>query len=136
MILNAPYKPKVKSLANLKTELQKLVNEYVCERDRDRPCNYCLKSHWQRAGEYQPQAAHFFAVSISEALRFNENNIHRAHGVCNYYNDQKVYRANIAVRIGAEALQVLDEQSRSLVQFTRAEVEEMIQGYKGLLKKK
>lgn len=121
---------KEKQLSTLKKELQVVFNRYIRKRDKDLPCIYCGVNRWDKDGSYAPSAAHFFPVSTSEAIRYDERNAHTAHIVCNCNDDRIAYKANLISRIGLEDFDVLEGLQHSLVKFSRVEIKELIAKYK------
>lgn len=122
---------KSKTLSVLKNELQVLFNKFIRTRDKDKPCIYCGKPVNPKGKDGQaPSAAHFFPVSTSEAIRFDERNAALAHLECNCLDDRVAYKANLIARIGIEDFDVLEGLQHSLAKFSRFEIEEKINGYK------
>jgi hypothetical protein len=85
-------KAKQPKLSELKKKVQKEVNAYVRNRDRDLPCISCGKS------EGPWQAGHYIAQGSSGALRFDLDNIHKQCVTCNLYKHGNLleYRLGLA----------------------------------------
>lgn len=88
-------KVKLKKVQVLLREFEKVFNEYIRLRDKDKPCISC--------GEYKElQAGHYFAVSGYKALRFDEDNVNGECAGCNCFNESHLigYGINLQIKIG------------------------------------
>lgn len=116
----ALQKAKQPSLAELKKKVQRIVNAYVRERDKDLPCISCQK--------YcpNPQAGHYIAQGSSGSLRFNLMNINNQCAGCNIYKHGNLilYRIGLISKIGEERVQYLENHMHDMKKWTREELEE------------
>jgi hypothetical protein len=120
---------KTKSLPKLKAELQKIFNEFIRLRDKNKPCISC--------GEFKPlQAGHFYSVRGYDGLRFNELNAHGECAKCNCFDDMHLlnYASNLPGRIGKDKCELLEIQARDYkkngYKWSRTELLEKIRYYK------
>ncbi len=122
------------TLPKLKAKLQLVFNEYIRERDKDKPCISC--------GQWKPlQAGHFYPVKGYDALRFYELNVHGECASCNLFDQMHLlnYAANLPGRIGEEGCKTLREMAEDYkkngYKWTRDELELLLIIYKDKLKK-
>lgn len=120
---------KPKTLPRLKAELQKVFNEYIRQRDKDKPCISC--------GQFKDlQAGHFYSVRNYDGLRFDEDNVHGECVRCNCFDDDHLigYSVNLVRKIGPERFVRLQERAMNYKKngkkWSRSELEEMITKYK------
>jgi len=127
-------KRKAKSLPKLKAELQLIFNNYIRQRDKDKPCISC-----NQPKEYL-QAGHYFPVQGYDGLRFNEWNVNGECSGCNCFDDAHLiyYGENLKERIGEAKFQELKTVAKLYKQFgykfTRSELTDLIAEYKQKLK--
>ena len=124
---------KKKTLPQLKKQLQKIFNEFIRLRDKDKPCISC--------GQFKPlQAGHFYTVKQYDALRFNELNCHGECAYCNLFDGMHLlnYAANLKERIGEEGCWDLEYlgnlYKKDGYKWSRTELEELIEEYKEKVK--
>lgn len=96
----------LKTLSQLKSELQTVVNAYVRERDKDQPCISCgatTAKQWH-AGHYLTTGAH------PGMIRFDPRNISKQCSQCNDHLSGNLlnYRKGIIARYGQERLDWLE----------------------------
>ncbi|EJF5835585.1 recombination protein NinG [Salmonella enterica] len=87
---------------------QSAVNQYIRERDRDKPCVSCgtyKSSQWD--------AGHYRTIAAAPQLRFDERNIHKQCVVCNQYKSGNLipYRAELIRRIGLSAVEIIENNN-------------------------
>ena len=124
---------KAKSLPKLKADCQKVFNEFIRERDKDKPCISC--------GQVKElQAGHFYSVRNYDGLRFDEDNCHGECIRCNCFDDDHLigYSVNLIRRIGSERFVLLQERAISYKKngrkWSRSDLEELIRIYKEKIK--
>lgn len=122
-------------LPRLKKKLWKLFSEYIRKRDADEQgmvkCFTCTRvSHWK-----EMQAGHFVAQSLGLWTVFVENNVHAQCAPCNLYKrgNPSVYALELVKRYGPDILGELQLLRKENYKINRAEYEELIKKYKGLL---
>jgi hypothetical protein len=112
-------KEAVKTIPQLKAEVEKVCHEYIRYRDRDKPCICCGK--WAKENSPltggQWDAAHYRSRGSADHLRYDERNIHRALKDCNTYGHTN-YRAGLIERIGLAEVEAL-EADQTIVKWTR-----------------
>lgn len=86
-------------------QAQIAVNQYIRERDLDKPCVSCgtySTSRWD--------AGHYRTTKAAPQLRFDERNIHRQCFVCNRHLSGNLvpYRVELIKRIGQEAVDEIE----------------------------
>ena len=125
------------SLAKHKDRLQKLVNAYVRSRDCKDGYFTCI-SCGQTLPVDKCQAGHYVPVGRSQALRFNEENIHSECQRCNLFDSFHLigYRKNLIEKIGIDMVKWLEEHSKDIKKWTRQELDELEQYYTQLLGEK
>ena len=122
-------KPKRKktelSLPMLKKKVQRAVNAYIRERDKDLPCISCQKGKVQEAG-------HFWAQGSSGFLRYHFDNINGQCTACNRWKHGNLleYRLNLIEKIGVERLDYLDDNRLVVKKWSREELESILEGLK------
>ncbi len=125
---------KKETVGTLTKKLQRIFNEYIRERDKDKPCISC--------GQYfdKKDAGHFWAVGGYSGLRFDEDNVHGECARCNRFDESHLigYAENLKKKLGEERYQALKERALNYKQngykFGRVELREMIEEYKQKLK--
>lgn len=124
---------KPKSLPKLKSDLQKLFNEFIRLRDQGKPCISCGQPKLLQAGHYYP-------VQGYDGLRVNEDNCHGECAGCNCFDDSHLigYGENLKERIGDiryEKLKwVAKEYKMHGYKWSRSELIEKIELYKNKIK--
>lgn len=123
-------KADVKPLKHWEDLTQRVVNDYIRERDRELPCISC--------GTYttvQWEAGHFRSRGKASHLRYHEDNIHAQCHHCNVHlsGNQQQYRINLIAKIGAERVEAL-ENNNTPHRYTREELERIRARYRGLLR--
>jgi len=119
-------KPKTRiSVPQLKKKVQRAVNKYVRERDKDRPCISCNKHGDKEAG-------HYIAQGSSGFLRYDITNIHGQCRACNRFKHGNLieYRINLIKRIGKKEVEKLENLRTETHKWTRDELEELLKGFK------
>ena len=114
-------------------KLERIFNEFIRERDRDKPCISCDA----KAGAYRLTAGHYFPAGSNKNVRFDEDNVM---GQC-WYNCNKNRHGNLSeylprliVRIGQERYESLLERRKIPRKYTIPELKEMIDEYKRKVK--
>ncbi len=110
---------------------QRIFNEFIRQRDADKPCITC--------GKYKIEhACHFYSAGHYTGLRFNEDNVHGGCLQCNYFKHGagNEYRRNIELRIGEQRLLLLDSTAtrQRFKKWSRLELEIIIAEYKNKIK--
>ena len=121
---------KKETVGTLTKKLQKIFNEYIRLRDKDKPCISC--------GNYfeSKDAGHFFATSGYAGLRFDEDNVHGECARCNRFDESHLisYSHNLKNKIGIEDYEALRERAleykKNGYKFGRVELRELIEIYK------
>lgn len=110
--------------------LQKVFNEYIRLRDKDKPCISCGKP---LEGVYH--SGHFHSVGRCPELRFNEDNAHGQCVQCNTHLSGNLanYSNNLPKRIGWERYEELFAP-RNPEKLTIQEIKEKIIHYKNKIK--
>jgi len=112
-------------------DLQAVVNSYIRERDKKKPCISC-----DRPLTSKFDAGHFFSVGAYANLRFNEDNIH---GQCVYCNQHQhgatnEYAIRLPYRIGQERYDKLLLARNEPLKLSTEEIKEKIKYYKEKIK--
>lgn len=120
-------KEKLKTHSDWLNELQKVVNTFIRERDKGKPCISCDRPLKERF-----DAGHFFSVGAYPNIRFNEDNIH---GQCVFCNQHKhgatnEYAIRLPYRIGQERYDKLLISRNDSNKLTTEEIKEKIKYYK------
>lgn len=121
-------KAAVKPLKHWEDLTQRVVNDYIRERDHDLPCISC--------GTYvtvQWEAGHFRSRGAASHLRYNEDNIHKQ---CHRCNDELSsnaipYRIALVEKIGSERVEALENNNKPH-RFTLEELESIRRHYSSL----
>lgn len=124
-------KEEMETVQDLMKKAQKVFNEFIRLRDRDKPCVSCSR---ELKGKYD--AGHFYSSGGHKAVTFNEDNVH---GQCVYCNQHKhgnlePYRVELINRIGQENFLELRYKSQETANYSREELRELIKKYKAKVK--
>ena len=125
----AEFKANDKSI--LKRLAQTLVNKYIRERDKLLPCISCGFNGTSR----QWHASHYMPMGNNSAIRFNEDNIHKACSICNNHLSGNLvpYRVALIKKIGEEKVIFLESQKHAK-KWSVEELQEIIKTYREKLK--
>ncbi|EMB4292194.1 recombination protein NinG [Enterobacter roggenkampii] len=123
-------KAEVKPLKHWEDLTQRVVNDYIRERDRNLPCISC--GTWTTV---QWEAGHFRSRGKASHLRYHEDNIHAQCHHCNVHlsGNQQQYRINLIAKIGAERVETL-ENNNTPHRYTREELDAIRKRYRDLLR--
>jgi len=123
-------KADVKPLKHWEDATQRVVNDYIRERDRDLPCISC--GTWITV---QWEAGHFRSRGAASHLRYNEDNIHKQCHRCNAELSSNAipYRAELVVKIGSERVEAL-ENNNTPHRYTREELKSIRMHYRALMR--
>ncbi|HAT7708596.1 TPA: recombination protein NinG [Enterobacter roggenkampii] len=123
-------KAEVKPLKHWEDLTQRVVNDYIRERDRDLPCISC--GTWTTV---QWEAGHFRSRGKASHLRYHEDNIHAQCHHCNVHlsGNQQQYRINLIAKIGTERVEAL-ENNNTPHRYTREELDAIRKRYRALLR--
>ncbi|MDU7812106.1 MAG: recombination protein NinG [Atlantibacter hermannii] len=123
-------KADVKPLKHWEDATQRVVNDYIRERDRDLPCISC--GTWITV---QWEAGHFRSRGAASHLRYNEDNIHKQCHRCNAELSSNAipYRAALVVKIGPERVEAL-ENNNTPHRYTREELKSIRMHYRALMR--
>jgi len=122
------------SLSSLEKKLDRVFSEYIRLRDADKggtvQCVTCKKLMF-----WKDSHAGHFVKRQHRSLRWNELNAHPQCVACNTYQGgrQDDYAAYIIKRYGVNAFNKLVEMKYQIAKFSRADLMEMIERFKGLL---
>ena len=112
-------------------KLDKVFSEYIRRRyakDDIATCVTCSKKdHWKKL-----QAGHFMSRK-HYSTRWDEDNVQVQCSGCNVFRYGEQYK--FSKYLGSEKAEELHQKSKQVVKFSTAELEEMIEYYKDLLKK-
>jgi len=119
-------KEKLKTKSDYVKELQKEVNKFIRNRDKDKPCVSCGKPLLNKF-----DAGHYRSAGGNPELRFNESNIHGQCVYCNQHLHGNLidYRIRLIERIGVEKVEWL-EKKHDPKHYTIEELKELIKEYK------
>jgi hypothetical protein len=127
-------KKKQKSLRRLKEILWGIFSEYIRKRGADEggtnTCITCGKlSHWSEL-----HAGHFVG-GRTNAVLFDERIVHPQCPVCNVWRggNYAIYTLKMIDLYGREQVEEFLALKHKIVKFTRTDLEEMIENYKGKL---
>lgn len=125
-------KEKLKTKSDYVKELQKEVNKFVRNRDKDKPCISCGKPLLKKF-----DAGHYRSAGGNPELRFEEFNIHGQCVYCNQHLHGNLinYRIRLIERIGIEKVEWL-EKKHEPKHYTIQELKEIIKEYKSKNKTK
>lgn len=121
---------KLITLPKLLAKCQKVFNEYIRQRDKDKGCISC-------GGQVQ-EAGHYFSQGHHSALRFNEMNTNGQCTRCNCFLHGNLihYRAGLVKRYGESKVLLLESSVRKAVKkWSRFEIEALIEHYQTEIKK-
>lgn len=125
------YKAKLKqkkepNLAAFKKIVQRKVNAYIRERDKDKPCISCGKFGLKM------EAGHYWSLGGHSALRYHPDNLNLQCGGCNRWKSGNIgeYRIGLVKRIGAERVQWLDDHRHDEKKWTKEELNEILNNLK------
>ncbi|WP_074165503.1 recombination protein NinG [Enterobacter roggenkampii] len=123
-------KSALKPLKHWEDLTQRVVNDYIRERDRNLPCISC--GTWTTV---QWEAGHFRSRGKASHLRYHEDNIHAQCHQCNVHlsGNQQQYRINLIAKIGAERVEAL-ENNNTPHRYTREELDAIRKRYRALLR--
>ncbi|ENK7136059.1 recombination protein NinG [Enterobacter roggenkampii] len=123
-------KAEVKPLKHWEDLTQRVVNDYIRERDRGLPCISC--GTWTTV---QWEAGHFRSRGKASHLRYHEDNIHAQCHHCNVHlsGNQQQYRINLIAKIGAERVEAL-ENNNTPHRYTREELDAIRKRYRAFLR--
>lgn len=115
------------SIPQLKKKVQRVVNAYVRERDKNEPCMACQKP-CRDGGD----ASHFISQGSSGALRYNLDNIWKCCTSCNRFKHGNLleFRINLVKKIGLYRVELLESQRREVHKWRREELEDILKGLK------
>ncbi|STS80777.1 protein NinG [Klebsiella pneumoniae] len=101
-------KAAVKPLRHWEDMTQRVVNDYIRERDHDLPCISCGTFE-----TVQWEAGHYRSRGKASHLRYNEDNIHKQCHHCNVQmsGNQQQYRIGLVEKIGAERVEALENNN-------------------------
>lgn len=100
----------LKTLSEHLKDTERVVNAYVRERDKGKPCISCNKP--VKPGLLQ--AGHYRSVGAAPQIRFHEDNIAGQCTHCNHHKsgNQIEYRINLIKRIGPERVEALENNNK------------------------
>ncbi|HDZ0373705.1 TPA: recombination protein NinG [Klebsiella pneumoniae] len=121
-------KAAVKPLRHWEDMTQRVVNDYIRERDHDLPCISCGTFE-----TVQWEAGHYRSRGKASHLRYNEDNIHKQCHHCNVQmsGNQQQYRIALVEKIGAERVEAL-ENNNTPHRYTIEELEGIRRHYSAL----
>jgi len=98
-------KEALKSKNDVAKEVERIVNAYIRERDKDLPCVSCgtfTSASWE--------AGHYVSVGANKTIRFEPENIHKQCHSCNHHKGGNAipYRINLIKRIGLDRVEWLE----------------------------
>lgn len=101
-------KAALKPLKHWEDVTQRVVNDYIRERDRHLPCISC--GTWETV---QWEAGHYRSRGSASHLRFHEDNINKQCHHCNVHlsGNQQQYRIHLIHKIGTERVEVLENDN-------------------------
>lgn len=119
-----------KPLKHWEDMTQRVVNDYIRERDRNLPCISC--GTWETV---QWEAGHFRSRGKASHLRYHEDNISKQCHRCNVQlsGNQQQYRINLIDRIGSQRVEAL-ENNNTPHRYTREELERIRSHFRALLR--
>ncbi len=109
---------------------QRVVNDYIRERDKDLSCISC--GTWETV---QWEAGHFRSRGKASHLRYHEDNISKQCHRCNVQlsGNQQQYRINLITKIGLQRVLAL-ESNNEPHRYTREELDGIRARYRALLR--
>lgn len=124
-------KDKLKTHSEWLKDLQKVFNQYIRLRDKNKSCISCGAS---LTGKFD--AGHYFTVGAYPNLRFNEDNVHGQCVHCNQHRHGNVaeYSLSLPLRIGMKRFEQLLEERSKPSDLTIEDIKEKITYYKQKIK--
>lgn len=125
-----PGVKKLESLPSLTKKAQTIFNKYIRQRDSSHGYFVCIS-----CGVEQPiskmNAGHYVPVKNSSLLRFNEWNTNGECVTCNLFDQFHLvgYRKRLIDKIGSNAVDWIESQSRVSRKWTRDELQDIIKTY-------
>ena len=128
----ADMRKRTRTASWYRRELQRVFNEYIRLRDRDKPCVSCGCDMKGRKGD----ASHYYSVGAYPNLRYNEYNVHMSCVSCNQHRGGNLheYRIRLPSRIGADAYAELQRERHGKLRLTIPELENKLAYYRKLIK--
>jgi hypothetical protein len=126
-------KESLETIREMMKRVQKIVNLYVRTRDAGKECCSCDKI---LKGKFD--AGHFWNSNNHKNVTFDaERNIWGQCVKCNRWGHGSLlqYREKLLQRIGPEKFSQLEEDARVTRRFTKSQLQEILDEYKGKLKK-
>ena len=124
-------KEAIKTKGEVENDVEKVVNAYIRERDKDLPCISC------GATTCYPyfHAGHFIAVGANPSIRFETENIHKQCAKCNTWGNGSygTYRIGLIKKIGLDRVDWL-EGPHPVRKYTKDDLLEIKAQYKTKLK--
>ncbi len=123
-------KAKLKPLKHWEDLTQRVVNDFIRERDRGLPCISC--GTWQTV---QWEAGHYRSRGAASHLSYDEDNIHKQCHRCNYELSSNAvpYRAALVKKIGLQRVLTL-ENNKTPHRYTREELDTIRASYRARLR--
>jgi hypothetical protein len=123
-------KSDLKPLKHWEDMTQRVVNDYIRERDKHLPCISC--GTWETI---QWEAGHFRSRGAASHLRYHEDNISKQCHRCNVQlsGNQQQYRINLIAKIGIQCVEAL-ESDNNPHRYTREELDRIRAHYRALLR--
>lgn len=123
-------KANLKPLKHWEDMTQRVVNDYIRERDRNLPCISC--GTWETV---QWEAGHYRSRGKASHLRYNEDNLAKQCHHCNVAlsANQQQYRIGLIARIGVKRVEALENDNKPH-RYTREELESLRAHYRALLR--
>ena len=124
-------KNELKTTSDWMKEAQKVFNQYIRLRDKNKPCVSCES---KLGSKYD--AGHYFSSGGHKAVTFDEDNVHGQCVACNQYKHGNLlnYQIGIEKRIGADRLLQLHEKAHQVMKYSADELQEIIKTYKQKIK--
>ena len=124
-------KEALKTKKDVKKDVERVVNEYIRERDKDQGCISCGVTTCYPYFH----AGHFVAVGANESIRFEPDNIHKQCAKCNTHGGGMYgpYRINLIKKIGLDRVEWL-EGPHPVKKYTKEDLLVMKLHYKQKLK--
>jgi len=123
-----------KSYQRVLLDARKYFQQWIRQRDADKPCISCGK-HSKLV-----DAGHYFKAEVYSGLIFNEDNCHSQCRKCNRYKggNESHYRLGLVERYGEDFVKSLEQikDENRLKKWTKEELVEIKTKYKTLLKNK
>lgn len=121
-------KESLKTLTQLKADLQKLVNTYVRYRDAGLPCISCGAKLTTR----NTNAGHYLPAGYYPAIRYDLLNINNQCIECNLYRagNRSEYREGLIKKIGLAEVEALENKRHEKSDLDRLQVKELIEVYR------